>query len=97
MRGNDGGHPATLVRHTAPAHGTLDLNQDGSFRYSPPPGFTGVDTFTYSISDAVSLYTTDVAPVATIGGGESHRRCVRFVALPGAGIEGPHGGPDDHR
>ncbi|WP_322754763.1 esterase-like activity of phytase family protein [Frankia sp. Cas3] len=65
---NDTGWPATLVRHTQPAHGTLSLNQDGSFRYTPAAGFMGDDTFTYSISNAVSLYTTHVPPIATIGG-----------------------------
>ena len=40
---------ATLA--TAPAHGTLTLNPDGSFAYTPNQGFSGVDTFTYKASD----------------------------------------------
>ncbi|WP_239313059.1 MULTISPECIES: esterase-like activity of phytase family protein [unclassified Frankia] len=66
--GNDTGWPTTLVRHTQPAHGTLTLKQDGSFSYIPAAGFTGTDTFTYSISDVVSLYSTHLPPIATIGG-----------------------------
>lgn len=58
----------SVVRHTAPAHGTLSLNADGTFRYTPAPGFTGRDSFTYTVSDAVELYPTDLPPLATIGG-----------------------------
>ena len=32
-------------------HGTLTLNSDGSFSYVPVPGFTGVDTFYYLVTD----------------------------------------------
>jgi hypothetical protein len=55
--GNDHGDPLTLIDHTDPAHGTLTLNADGSFRYAPTKGFRGTDTFTYTVSDAVKLYT----------------------------------------
>ncbi len=65
---NDSGRPVTLVGHTDPAHGTLTLDQDGSFRYAPAAGFTGTDTFTYTVSDAVRLYATHLPPLATIGG-----------------------------
>ena len=34
-----------------PSHGTLGLNADGSFSYTPNPGFIGIDTFTYRASD----------------------------------------------
>lgn len=40
---------ATLV--TAPAHGTLSLNTDGSFAYTPAADFNGSDSFTYQASD----------------------------------------------
>ncbi|NMO50885.1 cadherin-like domain-containing protein [Actinoplanes sp. TBRC 11911] len=66
--GNDRGDPLTLIDHTDPGHGTLTLNPDGSFRYVPAKGFHGKDSFTYTVSDAVQLYTTHIAPLATIGG-----------------------------
>jgi hypothetical protein len=66
--GNDNGGPVTIASHTDPAHGTLSLNSDGTFRYSPAPGFTGVDSFTYTVSNAVRLYRTHLPPLATIGG-----------------------------
>jgi hypothetical protein len=65
---NDRGNPTTLVGHTDPAHGALKLNPDGSFTYTPAAGFTGTDSFTYSVSDAVRLYATHLPPLATIGG-----------------------------
>ncbi|WP_033293658.1 esterase-like activity of phytase family protein [Amycolatopsis jejuensis] len=57
-----------VVRHTSPDHGALTIGPDGSFRYTPAAGFTGRDTFTYTVSDAVRLYPTDLPPLATIGG-----------------------------
>ncbi|MFZ7126491.1 MAG: S8 family serine peptidase [Desulfobacterales bacterium] len=35
------------VLATAPSHGDLVLNPDGSFSYTPDPGFAGSDGFTY--------------------------------------------------
>jgi len=35
-------------------HGTLELNADGSFFYVPMPGFAGVDTLTYRVSDGIA-------------------------------------------
>lgn len=40
---------AALV--SAPANGSLLLQVDGSFSYVPNPGFVGVDSFTYALSD----------------------------------------------
>ncbi len=65
---NDSGWPVTLVAHTPPSHGSLDLAPDGTFKYKADPGFAGTDTFTYTVTDAVRLYSTSVPPLATIGG-----------------------------
>jgi Peptidase family M28/Bacterial Ig domain len=35
---------------TAPAHGTVTIRPDGGFTYTPANGFTGTDTFTYTIT-----------------------------------------------
>jgi hypothetical protein len=43
--------PLTAVPDSGPSHGTLDLNADGSFTYSPTVGFSGVDAFTYHAND----------------------------------------------
>ncbi|MFO1318467.1 MAG: Ig-like domain-containing protein [Burkholderiales bacterium] len=41
----------TFSAVTAPAHGALVLNPDGSYEYTADPGFSGVDAFTYRVSD----------------------------------------------
>ena len=40
---------------TAPQNGTLNLNSDGSFTYQPNADFSGVDSFSYSISNDQGL------------------------------------------
>jgi VCBS repeat-containing protein len=52
--GNDSdpnGDPLTAVKLTDPAHGTLTLNADGSFTYTPQADFNGPDSFTYAAND----------------------------------------------
>ncbi|MEX7471267.1 Ig-like domain-containing protein, partial [Mycobacterium adipatum] len=51
---------ATLV--DGPANGTLTLNPDGSFTYTPDTDFNGADSFTYTASDGTS--TSSVATVS---------------------------------
>ncbi len=50
------------------AGGSIVLNADGSFKYTPPVNFTGVDTFQYKICPACSPVTASIsvgkAPVA---------------------------------
>jgi VCBS repeat-containing protein len=36
------------------AHGTLTLHPDGSYTYTPTPGLSGTDTFTYCVFDGVA-------------------------------------------
>jgi VCBS repeat-containing protein len=45
---------ASLATNGGPAHGTLALNADGSFTYTPNAGFAGTDSFTYIASDRLS-------------------------------------------
>jgi Esterase-like activity of phytase/Bacterial Ig domain len=65
---NDAGGPLQLVSHTDPSHGSLVLNPDGSFNYVPQAGFTGTDTFTYTVANAVHLFSTHLAPLGQFGG-----------------------------
>jgi VCBS repeat-containing protein len=63
---NDDGLSAILVDN--PAHGTLSLNSDGSFSYTPNVNFFGTDTFTYQASDGqadsnIAAVTINVTPV----------------------------------
>lgn len=45
------GSPITAQVRTQPRSGTLTLNSDGSFSYTPNPGFVGTDSFTYFAND----------------------------------------------
>ncbi|MGH9941371.1 MAG: Ig-like domain-containing protein [Pyrinomonadaceae bacterium] len=43
----------TVSGPTASAQsGQLTINADGSFNYNPAAGFSGADTFTYTVTDA---------------------------------------------
>jgi VCBS repeat-containing protein len=81
-----------------PQHGTLTLITDGSFTYTPGPGFSGSDTFTYQVSDATELsniatVTIDVAaanfaPTANAGADQTVR-LGSLVTLDGTGSSDP--------
>ena len=68
------GDPLTVALVTGPTHGTLTLNANGSFTYTPDADYNGPDSFTYRVNDGtansniatVSLTVTPVndAPVA---------------------------------
>ena len=44
----------TPVLVDGPAHGTLVLNGDGSFTYTPDADYVGTDSFTYRASDGTA-------------------------------------------
>lgn len=46
-----------------PTNGNLTLNADGSFSYTPNPGFTGTDSFTYLVQDDSGAANNSSAPV----------------------------------
>ena len=48
------GDPLTAVLVAGPTHGTLTLNPDGSFTYTPAANFNGTDTFTYKANDGAA-------------------------------------------
>src|SRR5204863_2679133 len=58
----DAGDTRTAVVVVTPAHGTLLLNANGSFRYTPATGYSGPDTFQYKAKDAAGAFSN----VATV-------------------------------
>jgi VCBS repeat-containing protein len=62
--------PLTAVLVAGPANGTLELQADGSFLYTPDTGYIGSDNFTYQASDGDKV--SNVAIVAmTVEGANS--------------------------
>jgi len=82
---------AQLVR--APTHGTLVLNANGSFTYTPTGDFTGTDNFQYRARDAssnsntatatITVTSPNVAPVAVNDSYSTNEDTVLTVAAPG--------------
>ncbi|BDZ41997.1 hypothetical protein GCM10025865_12960 [Paraoerskovia sediminicola] len=63
------GDDLTASGVTQPANGTVSLESDGSFTYTPDAGFSGADTFTYVVSDGAA--TSDPTTVTiTVEDGE---------------------------
>ena len=74
------------------AHGTLVLNTDGTFTYTPATGFNGADTFTYNGNSGSSNTTTVTLNVAGLGNapnsnGDSYTSSVAtFFKSPRPGV-----------
>jgi hypothetical protein len=59
-----------VVSNTAASDGTVIVAPDGSFTYTPSPGFVGMDSFTYTVSadptvPAATVYLSVYAPPTT--------------------------------
>ncbi|MDX6206484.1 MAG: hypothetical protein QOF39_2541 [Frankiales bacterium] len=66
---NDSGTSITVTASTSPGHGTVTVGPDGSYTYSPVPGYTGPDSFSYTITDnagrtATTTVSLTVTPLA---------------------------------
>jgi VCBS repeat-containing protein len=87
------GHPLTASLVSDVSHGTLVLNADGSFTYTPAANFHGTDSFTYKASDGVAESATvtvnitvtpvNDAPVAEADAYEAFTGIVLSVPAPG--------------
>lgn len=54
------GDPLHVTATTQPANGTATCPADGACVYTPVTGFTGVDTFTYTVTDGIADATATV-------------------------------------
>jgi uncharacterized repeat protein (TIGR01451 family)/gliding motility-associated-like protein len=57
------GNTQVVTSNTNPSHGTLVMNPDGTFTYTPNPGYTGPDSFEYTICDNGTPQACDTATV----------------------------------
>jgi hypothetical protein len=85
---NDAGTGRTVTGTTNPSSGTVTVRPDGSYLYSPNPGFSGTDSFTYTATDSAgtassATVTLSVTPVAVADGGTTRAGSSLRVAAPG--------------
>lgn len=58
--------PLTAALASGPANGTLTLNPNGSFTYTPTGVFAGLDSFTYLASDGMSPSNTATVTINVV-------------------------------
>ena len=85
--------PLTAIQVSGPSNGTLALNADGSFIYTPNANFNGVDSFTYKVNDGsadssvatvtIALAAVNDAPVAGDGTFSINEDTTLTVGVPG--------------
>ena len=66
LLGNDRGTGLTAALDRKPAHGTVTVQPDGSYRYTPSAGSTGTDRFSYTVTDASGQTTTATATITVV-------------------------------
>lgn len=85
---NDGGSgPLEAALATAPTNGTVVVNPGGSYVYTPTKGFSGTDTFTYTLTDANGVTSTGTVTVAVAP--KAVDDTVTVVAGGNAHVDGP--------
>lgn len=66
--GNDtdpGGYPLAVTAVTPPAHGTAVRLPSGAVRYTPDPGWSGPDSYTYTVDNARGGTATGTVTITT--------------------------------
>jgi large repetitive protein len=86
------------IKTSSPGHGTVTLNADGSFLYTPNANFHGVDSFTYRANDGTSSSTivtvtitvgaVNDAPVANNQSRTLNEDGTRAITLTGSDVDG---------
>jgi hypothetical protein len=61
---DDSGASIAVTSHSEPSHGSLTVSADGAFTYAPTSGFSGHDSFSYTITDAVGQTATNTVSIA---------------------------------
>jgi hypothetical protein len=82
------GDPLTAVLVSGPAHGTLTLNTNGSFSYTPNAGFLGTDSFTYQANDGYLNSKTATVTLAVNRASAGKFRVSGFPSPVTAGVAG---------
>jgi VCBS repeat-containing protein len=61
------GQPLTAVLQTGPTEGSLTLNSNGNFTYTPNTNFNGTDSFTYFANDGTANSNLAATVTITVG------------------------------
>ncbi|WP_421813401.1 Ig-like domain-containing protein [Flagellimonas sp.] len=98
---SDANGNGTMSVQTTPvvevSSGVLNLNSDGSFDYTPNPGFVGSDSFTYRVcdngspSEVISRFDFDTPTITTATIGPDATSVNPNAAQTGCGIHFPTG------
>lgn len=93
LLGNDLGTGVTVTATGTPGHGSVTVRPDGSYSYTPAAGFSGPDSFTYTVTDRSGgtdtvTVTVQVAPTAvddriTVAAGSTHTADTRATGVLG--------------
>ena len=94
-RDADSGDTLTFAQGaTAPAHGTVTIQPDGAFTYTPQPGFSGLDRFSFLVTDASGATSEAQATLAVnavptkASNGQTVTLDIRFDPDPGVAPAG---------
>jgi VCBS repeat-containing protein len=93
---SDVGDTRTAVLVSGPSHGTLTLNANGSFTYTPSANYSGTDTFRYQAKDAagalsnVATVSITIAPFSAsiVPVGDARYAASSFSSTPSAAFNG---------
>jgi hypothetical protein len=61
------GDTLTTALVTGPTHGTVSVNANGSFTYTPTTGYTGTDSFTYTANDGTVASNVATVSLSVLG------------------------------
>jgi hypothetical protein len=88
----------TVIAFSSATAGNLVRLTNGQLRYTPQAGFSGVDSFSYSVSDGTSVSAsvtvtimvaaTGTAPLVIDNGDPGFSTTASWIAHPGQGYEG---------
>lgn len=80
---NDVPDDVAIISYTQPENGIVTLDLDGSYAYTPTPGFSGQDTFTYTIEDELGNTATATVTITVTAIDEEPEAPGATVPIPG--------------